>query len=111
MVVAADHRVAERRSRQQMNRAHHRSHEPLDVAAEMRLRRGPVDDLHSFVLAAHHEGTALELRRIVDVDRLWQSRHRPALVDLAILEPCGLVENRVQKAQATDTRDGALIDT
>jgi hypothetical protein len=70
------------------------------MTAKMRSSGRAIYNLYTFVFAAHYEGAALKLSGVVDVYRLGESGHWPVLVNLTFAEPCRLIENGIQQAEA-----------
>src|SRR5215831_10755253 len=92
--------VAECRAGQQVQPPHPRSDQALDMAAKMRLTWRPPFDRDASILASSLEGPAAEVRAVVHVQRVWQAGDGPGFLDFALSQPCGFVEDGVQKAKA-----------
>ncbi|WP_409455209.1 hypothetical protein [Methylocystis sp. H62] len=92
--------IGESRARIKMHAPHHRANQALNVPAIMRSADGPQDELNAFFAARPCKSMAAEISAIVCMHGLGQPRGRPRRVDLALLQPCALVVNRVQHAEA-----------
>ena len=66
-----------RRPGQYMNGTHGRSDQPFYMAAIVFAAKRTILDRNAPIFAGHFEGIAVELLRIVDVDRLRNARRRP----------------------------------
>jgi len=79
--------AAERRARQQLNRAHHRANQTLDVAAIVRRRHRPVNELDPVFLGRPAQRPRAKLLGVVDVDRIGKTRGRPFRGDAEPRQP------------------------
>src|SRR3974390_2133744 len=83
-----------------MHLAHHRANQTLDVAAIVRLAGRTPNDVDPFVPASANERLAPEIRAVVDGSCLRQTGDWPNGVDFALFQPCRLVVNGVEEAEA-----------
>src|SRR5277367_1854197 len=80
-------RIAECGAGQQMHRAHLRADQPLNVTTKMRLAGKAPDDPDALVAARTLEGSAVEIRPVVRVQRLRQACNRPGCFDTSLGDP------------------------
>jgi hypothetical protein len=100
VILAAVFRIAERRAGQEVQLAHLRADQPLDMATIAgSTRRAPIN-ADTGILASTLEGAAAEVSAIVHMQHVGQARHGPGLGNLALAQPGRLVEDGMQKAQA-----------
>ena len=83
-----------------MHLAHHRANQTLNVAAIVRLAGRTPNDVDPFVPTSANEGLAPEICAVVDVNCLRQTGDPPNGVDFALFQPCRLVVNGVEEAEA-----------
>src|SRR5208337_5630404 len=69
------------------------------MSAVMRLARDAPDDLDAGVAAGSHKCATAEVRSIVCVQRLRETRNGPWRFDLAFSQPDGLVVYRMQQGE------------
>ena len=87
IVVATVLDAAEGRSRQQVDRPHHRADQTLDVTAVVRRPNRPVLQRNPVLLGAPLHRLRTEFPGIVDVNGLRQSLRGPVRVDPQALQP------------------------
>ena len=108
VIVAAMLDIAERRSRQEMNRAHHRADQALDMAAIVRRGDGPVDKGNPIFLSAPPQSMREKILAVVDVNRVGKSGRRPIRVDVADREPSLLRQRQMLDCQRDGYSRGGL---
>ena len=97
--------IGEGRPRQLvMDHLHRRADDPLHDAAVVRLPGRAVVQLDAMLLAASAQGLALELGRVIQIEPLGLTAHRPVHLHVQPLQPGTLVAGDMREAQAD--RDG-----
>lgn len=91
--------IGEGRSRQQMDLAHHRADQPLDVPAIVRGAYGTVVDGNAILLATALQRLGPELLGVVEVQSLGDAAHRPLRIDAALGQPALLGERCMGQAE------------
>ena len=99
-VAFSSFRIAESCARKDVNRSHHGADQPLNVTAEAGRRRRTVDELDPVLAAGGFQCSGVKFRAVVAMQDGRQARDRPWMFNAALLQPRGLVVNRVQEAEA-----------
>ena len=99
-VAFSSFRVAESRARKYVNGSHHGADQPLNVTAKAWRRRRTVDELDPVFAAGGFQCSGVKFWAVVAMQDGRQSRDRPWMFNAALLQPRGLVVNRVQEAEA-----------
>src|SRR6266851_5890663 len=88
--------VRKSRSRQEMNRSHHRANQPFDMSSEVRPARRTMLKSDAKFLATTQQRFGMELLGIVDMNRSRQTMDRPIkCLKFPVSQPGILWEHRL----------------
>lgn len=104
IIGAAAGDIAEGRARQQMDRAHHRADQALDMPAIVWRGDRTVHERNAVLRGASRERAASKLARVVDVNHVRQARDRPVSLQPASGEPFGFGRHDVLDRQCDRRR-------
>ena len=104
IVVAAIGHGTEGRARQHVHSAHQRPDQPLDVAAVMRRRHRPMDQLNPIFGGSARQRPGPEFAAVVDVNEIGQPGDRPLQVDPTRRQPRRLRRHSVMNSQCDGRR-------
>ncbi len=104
IIGAAAGDIAEGRARQQMDSAHHRADQALDMPAIMRRGDRTMHQRNAVFRSPSRERAAAKLAAVVDVNHVRQARDRPVSVHATSLEPLGFRHHEVVDRQSDRRR-------
>ena len=67
----------------------------------------PPLNFHAGVFAASNKGAAAKFGAVIDMQHCRQPGDRPEFVDVAILQPCGFIEDRMKQTKSSPTSETA----
>ena len=106
--IAALADVGKMRTRNEMDRPHHRPDQPLDMAAETRRSRRAIHEAHAVFGASALEGQRMEFGSVVDMDDARDALRGPFGLDPPSRQPTRLVHHRMGQTQRDRRQRGRI---